>query len=107
MMRWAAADHLVIVCGDFNIPRPGWLYDSFIEASGLTDPMAQDERPTFRPHRGMSSKYRVAIDYVLYRAPAALNLSVQSDLQFADKHTIAGRKAYLSDHLAIETQFAW
>jgi endonuclease/exonuclease/phosphatase family metal-dependent hydrolase len=107
MVNEQPADHLVIVCGDFNIPRGSWLYDSFMDASSLTDPMAQDERPTFRPHRGMSSKYRVAIDYVLYRAPAALNLSVQSDLQFQDRHTIAGRKAYLSDHLAIEARFAW
>ncbi len=101
------ADHLVVVCGDFNVPRASWLYDSFMEASGLTDPMARDERPTFRPHRGMSRKYSVPIDYVLYRAPAALDLNVQADLQFGDKLDIAGRKTYVSDHLAIEAQFRW
>jgi endonuclease/exonuclease/phosphatase family metal-dependent hydrolase len=101
------ADHLVIVCGDFNIPRASWLYESFMEVSGLTDTMAQDERPTFRPHRGMSSKYSVPIDYVFYRAPAGLKMQVQADLQFADKLDIAGRKTYLSDHLGIKACFSW
>lgn len=47
------------------------------------------------------------IDYILCRAPAALNLSVQADLRFEDKLSIAGRKAYLSDHLGIEARFGW
>ena len=101
------ADHLVIVCGDFNIPRASWLYDSFIDASGLTDSMAGDQRPTFRPHRGMGSKFGVPIDYVLYRAPATHAPTVTADLQFADKVDIAGRSAYVSDHMAIETRFGW
>jgi len=101
------ADRLVIVCGDFNIPRASWLYESFIEASSLTDPLATDERPTFRPHRGMGRKYSVPIDYVLYRAPANLELTVDAELQFDKKLDIAGRRVYVSDHLAIEARFRW
>jgi endonuclease/exonuclease/phosphatase family metal-dependent hydrolase len=107
MVSAQPADHLVIVCGDFNIPRASWLYDSFMEASGLTDPLAGDERPTFRPHRGMSSKYGAPIDYILYRAPVALDLNVQADLRFEDRLSIAGRRVYLSDHLGIEARFGW
>lgn len=100
------ADHLVIVCGDFNIPRGSWLYDSLLTACPLIDPLADDPRPTFRPHRGMGKQYRAPIDYILYRAPAGLPLRVTAELCFQDKVDIEGRAAYLSDHVGIEARFS-
>jgi endonuclease/exonuclease/phosphatase family metal-dependent hydrolase len=100
-------DSVVIVCGDFNIPRGSWLYKSFLHAAALTDPLAGDQRPTFRPYAGMGQQYAVPIDYTLYRAPGALNLRATADLRFQAKMQIGERAAYLSDHLAIETRFAW
>lgn len=40
---------IVLVAGDFNIPRGSWLYSAFLEQSGMVDPLAGDMRPTYRP----------------------------------------------------------
>jgi len=101
------ADRLVIVCGDFNVPRGTWLYDALIADAALIDPLTGDQRPTFRPYRGMGKHYGVPIDFTLYRAPAALALQVESDLRFQDKVNIDGRPVHLSDHVGIATRFSW
>jgi endonuclease/exonuclease/phosphatase family metal-dependent hydrolase len=101
------SDSIVIVCGDFNIPRGSWLYESFLAAASLTDPMAGDQRPTFRPHRGMGRHYAVPIDFTLYRAPASLRIETKSDLRFHHKLKIHDREMHLSDHLAVETRLSW
>src|SRR5260221_12876384 len=44
---------IVIVTGDFNIPRGSWLYEEFLQASGLIDPLTRDERPTYRAWKVM------------------------------------------------------
>ncbi|MBX3063163.1 MAG: endonuclease/exonuclease/phosphatase family protein [Anaerolineae bacterium] len=103
-----SADTLVLVMGDFNIPRGSWLSDQFLERSGLIDPLAGDQRPTFRLMPGMPSRYLAAIDFNLYRAPSGLELSVQSDLCFEQKYTLSdGRTAYLSDHIGVELRQTW
>lgn len=100
-------DRLVIVCGDFNIPRRSWMYESLLAATGLIDPLAGDTRPTFRPHLGMGEHYGMPIDFTLYRAPAGLDVRVDSDLRFSERVEVAGRRMHLSDHNAVETRLAW
>lgn len=100
-------DALVIVGGDFNIPRGSWMYESFLTESGMIDPLADDARPTFRPHAVMGKHYSAPIDFTFYRAPETLALQVESTLRFQDKITISGRKLHLSDHIAIEARFSW
>ncbi len=100
-------DRLVIVCGDFNVPRGAWLYNALLSVANLTDPLGGDIRPTFRPHNGMGKHYGVPIDFILYRAPSALPLQVNAEIRFEDKVRIERYEAYLSDHMGIETRFAW
>jgi endonuclease/exonuclease/phosphatase family metal-dependent hydrolase len=101
-------DALVIVAGDFNIPRGSWLYEDVLKVGNLTDPMTGDVRPTFRPHTGMAKRYAAPIDFTLYRAPRGINLQTTSDLQFQDKVLMPDRvPQYLSDHIAVETHFEW
>lgn len=100
-------ERLVIVCGDFNIPRGSWLYDELLTAARLVDPLSGDKRPTFRPYSGMGRHYGAPIDFTLYRAPQNLQLNVEAELQFESKVSVEGRAAYLSDHLGIETRFTW
>ncbi|MBK8023975.1 MAG: endonuclease/exonuclease/phosphatase family protein [Chloroflexi bacterium] len=45
-------DHLVVLCGDFNIPRGSWLCDHD-ERNRADRSLAGDTRPTFRPYSGM------------------------------------------------------
>ncbi len=101
------AEHIVIVCGDFNIPRGSWLYESFLAAASLTDPLAGDDRPTFRPHPGMGRHYAAPIDFTLYRAPGSLRLRSTADLRFHNKLRIRDRDMHISDHLAVELGLSW
>jgi endonuclease/exonuclease/phosphatase family metal-dependent hydrolase len=101
-------DTLVLVAGDFNIPRGSWLYDEFMAASGLTDPLAGDTRPTLRVPLGVPARYALPIDFALFRAPDLPGLQVSSNLCFREKLAlIDGRQGYLSDHYGIELRLTW
>lgn len=96
-------DSIVIVVGDFNIPRGSKLYEGFLAASGLTDLLAGDPRPTLRMPSGVPSRYSMPIDYVFVRIPGRNSLKIDCDLCFTDKYRISpGRQSYLSDHTGIE-----
>jgi endonuclease/exonuclease/phosphatase (EEP) superfamily protein YafD len=97
---------LVIVAGDFNIPRGSRPYRDFLSWTGLTDPLADDRRPTHRPPRGVPSQYSLPIDFVFVRVPKTLSLHVSSDLRFSGKFDLDHRRHdFLSDHNAIEVMF--
>jgi endonuclease/exonuclease/phosphatase family metal-dependent hydrolase len=101
------ANALVVVVGDFNLPRGSRLYTEFLHGTGLMDTLAADPRPTHRPPLGVPAHYSLPIDFVFVRAPQALSLQITSDLRFSSKLDV-GRKYqdYLSDHNAIEVSFA-
>jgi endonuclease/exonuclease/phosphatase family metal-dependent hydrolase len=105
------ADALVVVVGDFNIPRGNWLYKEFLAESSLVDPLASDRQPTFRPPRGIPGRYALPIDFTLLRVPQTTplpGLQLHSELRFQEKYPlIAGRKGYLSDHLGVELTLSW
>jgi endonuclease/exonuclease/phosphatase family metal-dependent hydrolase len=102
------AEALVIACGDFNVPRGCWLYDEFLTASGMLDPLAGDPRPTYRTPPGVPVRYALPIDFAFVRAPALPGLQISADLRFRDRIALAaGQPIYLSDHLGIELQVAW
>jgi endonuclease/exonuclease/phosphatase family metal-dependent hydrolase len=108
LVRAEPPDALVLAAGDFNIPRGGWLYDEFLAASGLTDPLAGDRRPTVRLPPILSGRHAAPIDFALLRPPALPNLHVESDLVFQDKLPIEGqRQAYLSDHCGVALRLSW
>jgi endonuclease/exonuclease/phosphatase family metal-dependent hydrolase len=102
-------DALVIVTGDFNIPRASWLYEEFLAASGMIDPLAGDTRATYRVAPGVPARYALPIDFAFVRAPRLPGLRVQSDLCFGEKMQLAGsrRVGFLSDHLGVELRIEW
>ena len=111
MVSLQPADTLVVVVGDFNIPRGNWLYKEFLAESGLIDPMEGDRQPTFRPPRGIPGRYALPIDFTLVRMPQTkplTGLQVRSQLCFQEKYPLfARRKGYLSDHLGVELELGW
>ena len=102
-------ENLLIVAGDFNIPRGSWLYRDFLSLTGLIDPMARDKRPTFRPPRGIPARYAVPIDFTLVRPARLRNFHMAARLCFEEKVTVPGarRQVYVSDHLGIELTLSW
>ncbi len=104
-VRNQPTDSLIIVVGDFNIPRGSKLYYDFLANSGLTDPLAGDVRPTLRTPVKVPSRYSLAIDYALFRMPSEHSLKIDCDLCFSSKYWINERhQDYLSDHNGIEIQ---
>lgn len=107
MVQQQPREALVLVCGDFNIPRGSWLYESFLAASGLMDPLLGDTRPTFRPHGAIFGRYALPIDYALVRAPEGRPVTVESELRFEDKVLVGNHEKHLSDHYGVELRVAW
>ena len=96
-------DALIIVIGDFNIPRGSTLYHDFLGGSGLTDLLAGDSRPTLRLPFGAPARFALPIDYLLVRTPAESSFKIDCDLCFSNMYAIHKRQqGYLSDHHAIE-----
>jgi endonuclease/exonuclease/phosphatase family metal-dependent hydrolase len=102
------ADAIVLVAGDFNVPRGSALYREFIAASGLHDPLAGDLRPTYRLLPGMPAQYAQPIDFVLLRAPALPALRARADLCFATPlPLVGGGQGFLSDHVGLRLRVEW
>jgi endonuclease/exonuclease/phosphatase (EEP) superfamily protein YafD len=101
-------DALVIVVGDFNLPRGSGLYEDFLQRTALVDALAGDLRPTHRPPPGVPAQYSLPIDFVFTRVPASLSLGITGDLRFSSKLDLTHKyQDYLSDHNAIEVGFTF
>ena len=96
------AEALVLVCGDFNIPRGSWMYESFLEESGLIDPLSGNLQPTLRPRSILPSRYIMPIDFALFRAPHTYGVQVESRFQFEAVIPHNNKAVELSDHFAVE-----
>ena len=111
LAAWARAqpeDVLVVVGGDFNFPRGSFLYDELLATSGLTDPLANDPRPTYRPFSVIPSKWALPIDFVFIRVPPRLNVSVKADIiTIEDTCAPIVRRRFLTDHCALTLVLTW
>ena len=100
------AHALVVVVGDFNIPRGCQLYSDFLQQAGLMDVLAGDRRPTHRPPPGVPAQYALPIDFVFVRLPPAHSLQISCDLRFSTKIQLDHKyHDYVSDHNALEVCF--
>jgi endonuclease/exonuclease/phosphatase family metal-dependent hydrolase len=105
-------EQMVIVVGDFNIPRYSWLYEEFLAATGLHDPLGEEEAPTYRPHRRLpsliSAFLSVAIDHALVRIPPGRSVQYESLIILQEEvEMVDGRRGHLSDHFGIHLRLEW
>ncbi|NJN82079.1 MAG: hypothetical protein HC802_07205 [Caldilineaceae bacterium] len=108
LVRAQPSTALVLVAGDFNLPRSSWLYDDFLTHSGMSDLLTDDPRPTYRPFPGVPVRYALPIDFVFIRPPPDLRVQADADLCFNEKFAFAdGRRGYLSDHLGVRVTLRW
>jgi endonuclease/exonuclease/phosphatase family metal-dependent hydrolase len=94
---------LIILCGDLNFPRASPLYEELVMKNGLTDPLRDDPRPTYRPFPLVPSQWKTSLDYILYRLPHEKNFQTQADIilvEDASQKNIFRR--FLSDHCALK-----
>lgn len=107
VMRHQPEDALVVACGDFNVPRGTALYDKFVQASGALDPLAHDQRPSYRPLPGIPARFALPIDYTFVRAPALPGLAVQGELCFGERVRLGRGIGFLSDHIGVRLEVRW
>jgi endonuclease/exonuclease/phosphatase family metal-dependent hydrolase len=107
IVRAQPPEALVVAAGDFNFPRGSWLYEEFLAASGMVDPLAGDARPTVRALPGIPAHYAQPIDFAFVRAPSLAGLQIASELRFAEQVLFSGRPRFLSDHVAVELRVGW
>jgi endonuclease/exonuclease/phosphatase (EEP) superfamily protein YafD len=101
-------NELVILVGDFNLPRGSWLYEEFLAESGMVDTLHGDARPTYRPLPGVPAHYALPIDFVFVRLPLNLPVQYGSDLCLDKPVRLVGNYTnFLSDHLGILSHFSW
>jgi len=99
---------LIILCGDFNFPRTSFLYEELIGQNGLTDPLRDDPRPTYRPFPLVPSKWKTSLDYILYRIPQGKDFKVQADiLPIEDSSQKCALRRFLTDHCALTLKIKW
>ncbi|GAB4199144.1 MAG: hypothetical protein OHK0022_19110 [Roseiflexaceae bacterium] len=102
LVRGLPREALILVAGDFNVPRDSRLFQTFLADSGLCDPLAGDTRPTYRPLAGLPAHFAKPIDFALLRAPELPGLHVQAGLCFTERMPLAGGgEGFLSDHCGI------
>ena len=96
------ADAWVFACGDFNFPRETPPYDWMASESGLTDPLAEDPRPTYRPFPLVSAKWQMSLDYFFYRRPEGDDTLVTADIVPIENSTAGWYfQRFLTDHHAL------
>jgi hypothetical protein len=73
----------------------------FLATTGLTDVLAGDTEPTYRPTPGWPAP--PAFDHVLIRPGTGRTLSGRAQIVLREPVTLpGGRQAYLSDHYGVE-----
>jgi endonuclease/exonuclease/phosphatase family metal-dependent hydrolase len=102
------ADALVIICGDFNFPRDTFLYEELSQISGFIDPLKDDPRPTYRPVSFLASKWSVTLDFIFYRKPDKIDMSVAADILPIENSIGRNKRSrFLSDHCALNLTAHW
>jgi endonuclease/exonuclease/phosphatase family metal-dependent hydrolase len=101
-------DACVIVCGDFNFPRQSPAYQEMISQSGLTDALAGDLRPTYRPFPLVPGKWQISLDYIFYRVPVGEAPTVAADiLPIENASSKTPFQRFLTDHNALTIKIQW
>lgn len=99
---------IVVVAGDFNIPRHSWLYDGFVTATGMIDPLSGNQEPTYHPVFNLPRRFRQAIDFVFVRPAAGLSVTASAQFLFDRELMLAsGRHGRVSDHTGIKLELWW
>lgn len=94
---------LVVVGGDFNLPRGGPVMQALLRKTGLHDVLAENSDPTYRPGGLMPRSFAQAIDAILVRWPASFEVEMAARIRFRQPVTYpSGRTGFLSDHCAVE-----
>ena len=108
LLKEMPAEALIILCGDLNFPRASFLYEELVAQNGLSDPLRDDPRPTYRPFPLVPSRWSTSLDYILYRLPEGRDFNVRADiLPLEDSSQKSPLRRFLTDHCALSLNVKW
>lgn len=92
---------LIIISGDFNIPKCSDLYQKFIAMSQAKDLFEDDESPTYHQEFLIPGQIPHRIDYIFALSQNLFHIDHKA-LLFQEKFSLSsGDDQYLSDHLGL------
>ncbi|WP_151757634.1 endonuclease/exonuclease/phosphatase family protein [Dictyobacter vulcani] len=95
---------LLIVSGDFNIPKWSDLYQKFIAMSQAKDLFEYDESPTYHQEFLIPGQIPHCIDYIFAVSQNPFHIDHKAFL-FQEKFSLSNQEdQYLSDHLGLYTR---
>jgi endonuclease/exonuclease/phosphatase family metal-dependent hydrolase len=108
LVRSQPRDALVILCGDLNFPRHSFLYQELMSYGDLLDPLAEDDRPTYKPFPLVPSRWSMPLDYLLVRLPPDQDVRLSADIQPIEyRQARWPHQRFLTDHHALTLQVDW
>lgn len=104
-----SSDSLILIAGDFNLPRHSWLYEEFVAATGVIDPLDGHTGPTYFPLFSLPSRYHQPIDHIFVRPPQHhRRFEATVELLFEEALPLtSGGLGRVSDHAALQLQVRW
>jgi endonuclease/exonuclease/phosphatase family metal-dependent hydrolase len=108
MITLLPKEALIITCGDLNFPRTSYLYEELVGPHNLLDPLAEDERHTYRPFPLVPAKWKTSLDYILVRPSNQAKMEIRADVfaieDSTKRHPI---QRFLTDHNALTLHVKW
>ena len=100
-VRRVPNEEFLVVAGDFNVPLSSPQFAEFMAACSLTPASDWSQPPT-------GERRTLAIDNVLYRAPAGVAVRAHAEICMSELVQIEdGRSVYPSDHVAVVGELQW
>ncbi|MGL5859196.1 MAG: endonuclease/exonuclease/phosphatase family protein [Angustibacter sp.] len=95
----------VVVCGDFNVAADSPLHREFLAATGLSDPFASWDPPTFRSEYLPTDRTPHRIDFILTAGSIA---ACEPRLVLKERIPLDSgrRQVHTSDHLGLQVSLA-
>jgi endonuclease/exonuclease/phosphatase family metal-dependent hydrolase len=100
-------ESLVIVAGDLNVPITSPMLAELTKRCDLRIAQVSESGPAPPTFRQADPKLPPqTIDHIMFRAPAGHEVRASAQLRFEDPVLLeSGRRAFASDHLAVEADF--
>jgi hypothetical protein len=84
------------------------LYNEFMHAAHMVDPLVASQTPTYRPLPGMPASAQQALDHIMVRRDTIPDLLCEADILWSEPTLLAhGMLGYLSDHMAVRLKLGW
>ncbi len=98
-------NYSIILCGDFNIDKPSYIYKEFIQHTKLEDAFREKNIPTMHSAFAFHRNQPPIIDYIFSFSHNNAIRVKKTTMIFREKWKEGSEEFYLSDHLGLLAEF--